>query len=644
MPLPLPVCFIYIYISICFIFFSPLSLPILFTFSTFIDVVVDNSRATTARLQTEQERHEFKYESFPSPSICHVCDKQIWGMNVKGLRCKYCRIAVHEQCKEKQPTLVTSACEHRLPVVPEKDAPLPASPSSAHPPSTLKTNEIAGGGNSDTPLPVEQQQPSSEMTSRGVRRHQFSAIQRPHLPKASPHGFKVEATAASSIILSSADMVMKRRVHHFRGHEFMASYLTPTAEQPHYNCQVCSNALGDNGLQCFQCRQCQFYCHKKCYTHSKPCDVIGVLEGEGTDAADSALTATPKQDKHALLVHQRTLLHQQGSSLAMDTVEDFSDELVRLAPDTKYSQEDAMSDYVIEDDILGAGQFGVVKRGHYRHNPSEKFAIKIVDKRRLWSSKLQKRGNTEEALEMPKILQRELDILKKLDHPGIIRMHHFIDTPTQTLILMDLAPAGDLLSYVMSRGRLPEKDTRDFMKQVVSALQYLHSHGIVHRDLKPENLLLKNADSDKEGLQVQIADFGFATVMERVTGLSAAMQNGLHSVVGTPAYMAPEIVDSRVWKYVNGSAKDSQQNGYDRSADMWSVGVILYVCLGGVFPFDSQQPVLDQVLRGEFFFPDEHFSSVSDDAIDLICNLLVVNPTERYSCQDVMNHIWFKNN
>jgi serine/threonine protein kinase len=341
------------------------------------------------------------------------------------------------------------------------------------------------------------------------------------------------------------------------------------------------------------------------------------------------------------LVHHSTLRRRQKDSSLLS--EDFSEELIRQ--DQKSSL-DGMDDYIVEDDILGSGQFGVVKKGHYRNLPSEKFAIKIVDKRRLWLPRMQRAngsGGNNAAFDMPTILKRELDILKRLDHPGIVRMHNFVDMPTQTLIVMDLASDGDLLSYVMARGRLCEQETKFLLRQVVTALNYLHSNGIVHRDLKPENLLLsKKTDNStgKEQLVVKIADFGFATILESVTRMSSVAA-GLQSVVGTPAYMSPEIVDDRVWKYVNRGMGPKQ--GYGKSADMWSLGVILYVCLGGVFPFDAQQPVLDQVMRGEFFFPDEHFNSVSDEAIDLICNLLVVNPMERYSCEDCLNHVWFKN-
>jgi serine/threonine protein kinase len=154
---------------------------------------------------------------------------------------------------------------------------------------------------------------------------------------------------------------------------------------------------------------------------------------------------------------------------------------------------------------------------------------------------------------------------------------------------------------------------------------------------RPENLLLTNVkEGEKTTMRVQIADFGFATMMERVGGMPSRL---LQSVVGTPAYLAPEIVDHRIHQYVG-----SQGTGYGKSADMWSLGVILYVCLGGVFPFESQEPILDQVLRGEFFFPDEYFGDVSDDAVDFVCKLLVVDPSKRLTCQGCLRDRWLASN
>jgi serine/threonine protein kinase len=210
-------------------------------------------------------------------------------------------------------------------------------------------------------------------------------------------------------------------------------------------------------------------------------------------------------EQAGLLQYQITTLGRRNPSF----VEDFSDELIpQITPSaandsaaTPATTEDQsrLFDYIVEDGTtLGSGQYGVVKRGHYRHNIADKFAVKIIPKRRLKAIpargarlpdpngegklKAVKMGNTH--LSIPGALKKELEILQRLDHPGIVRMHHCIDLPEQTWIIMDLADGGDLLDYVMKRTKLSESDTKLLMRQVVLAMQYLHEHGIIHRDLK----------------------------------------------------------------------------------------------------------------------------------------------------------------
>ncbi|KAG5456221.1 MAG: kinase-like domain-containing protein [Olpidium bornovanus] len=261
-------------------------------------------------------------------------------------------------------------------------------------------------------------------------------------------------------------------------------------------------------------------------------------------------------------------------------------------------------DLVIEDVILGSGQFGIVKRGYYRATKE----------------------------------RRELTILKKCNHvtradaalastflrcrapvpqPGIIRLRHAIDSSNMLYLIMDLVNGGDLLEYIMQRGSIVEDEAKFLFHQVCVAVCYLHKRGIVHRDLKPENLLLSMEDGVK---RCRIADFGFATLL-------AGQQQQLHSVIGTPSYM----VDTRL-----------NVNGYDQAADLWSLGVILYIMLGGVFPFETDRPIIDQIKAGEFFFPDAQFARVSDSAIDLCCNLLVVDPRRRYSVHQALAHPWLR--
>ncbi|EDS27945.1 serine/threonine-protein kinase D3 [Culex quinquefasciatus] len=153
-------------------------------------------------------------------------------------------------------------------------------------------------------------------------------------------------------------------------------------------------------------------------------------------------------------------------------------------------------------------------------------------------------------------------------------------------------------------------------KWILVALKYLHSRNIVHCDLKPENVLLS---SDAEFPQVKLCDFGFA----RIIGEKSFRR----SVVGTPAYLAPEVLRNK---------------GYNRSLDMWSVGVIIYVSLSGTFPFNEDEDINDQIQNAAFMYPPNPWKEISSDAIDLINNLLQVKQRKRFTVDKSLLHCWLQ--
>jgi len=262
-------------------------------------------------------------------------------------------------------------------------------------------------------------------------------------------------------------------------------------------------------------------------------------------------------------------------------------------------------DFEIDHDrVLGSGQFGVVK--YAIHKPTKTpLAVKVIDKKKFWGKK-----NSQ------KHLKREIAILSSIRHPNIIRLQAVFEHTNELYLFMEYIQSGDLLSYVEQKGCVKEDEAKFLFHQFCVGVKYLHDAGVIHRDLKPENLLLSEEDGVK---RIKIADFGFANLI--------GDRSFLQSVVGTPAYVAPEILNKK---------------GYQKSADMWSIGVILYACLSGVFPFDEEEPVEQQIRAGKFNFPDEYWGNVSDEAIDLCCKLLVVNPNERLTIDQVLSHPWFK--
>ncbi|XDV43324.1 hypothetical protein PO909_011821 [Leuciscus waleckii] len=258
---------------------------------------------------------------------------------------------------------------------------------------------------------------------------------------------------------------------------------------------------------------------------------------------------------------------------------------------------------IFPDEVLGSGQFGIVYGGKHRKTGRD-VAIKIIDKLRFPTKQESQ-------------LRNEVAILQNLHHPGIVNLECMFETPERVFVVMEKLH-GDMLEMILSseKGRLPERITKFLVTQILVALRHLHFKNIVHCDLKPENVLLASADSFP---QVKLCDFGFA----RIIGEKSFRR----SVVGTPAYLAPEVLRNK---------------GYNRSLDMWSVGVIVYVSLSGTFPFNEDEDIHDQIQNAAFMYPPNPWKTVTPEAIDLINNLLQVKMRKRYSVDKSLSHPWLQ--
>ncbi|XP_059933071.1 protein kinase D4 [Gadus macrocephalus] len=258
---------------------------------------------------------------------------------------------------------------------------------------------------------------------------------------------------------------------------------------------------------------------------------------------------------------------------------------------------------IITDEMLGSGQFGVVFAGTHRTS-GRSVAIKVIDKRRFPSHQ---DGQ----------LKNEVTILQNLSHPGVVQMEAMFETVEHIFVVMEKLH-GDMLEMILSseKGRLPERNTRFLVTQVLEALRYLHLKHIAHCDLKPENVLLASTDPFP---QVKLCDFGFA----RIIGEKSFRR----SVVGTPAYLAPEVLCS---------------GGYNRSLDMWSVGVVAYVSLSGTFPFNEDEDIGQQITNASFMYPRQPWATISLEAVSLISNLLQVSVRRRYSVGKALGHPWLQ--
>ena len=212
--------------------------------------------------------------------------------------------------------------------------------------------------------------------------------------------------------------------------------------------------------------------------------------------------------------------------------------------------------------------------------------------------------------------------LGSIDHPCVIQLIDVIDTDCSLYIILELADGGELFDKILEKIKFSEKEAKLHFYQMVSAVQYLHKKNIAHRDLKPENILLSDDDANP---LIKISDMGLSKLVDHTTFLQ--------TFCGTPQYLAPEVLISRV----------RGDGSYGFEVDMWSLGVILYILLCGCPPFSTERTdktLVRQVCDGDYSFPKSKWANISDSAIDLVEKLMKVDKKIRYSAEQALNHPW----
>lgn len=253
---------------------------------------------------------------------------------------------------------------------------------------------------------------------------------------------------------------------------------------------------------------------------------------------------------------------------------------------------------------LGSGAFGKV------------YKVRYIPLNQIRAMKVVKKDSINFQDDNQKFL-KEIEMLMNLDHPNIIKIFEYYVDDLNYYVMMEFAEGGELYDQIYQLQNFKEKHAAMIMKQILSAVCYMHSKGIVHRDLKPENIMLESKATGD--FNIKLIDFGTSNFIKKNQKLSMK--------VGTPYYIAPEIL----------------AKSYTNKCDIWSVGVILYMLLSGSPPFDGtdDQSILAKVKKGVYKMDGPQWDIISPEAKDLITKMLTFNPDERISAEDALRHPWF---
>ncbi|XP_065211557.1 serine/threonine-protein kinase D1 isoform X2 [Planococcus citri] len=556
--------------------------------------------------------HTFVLHNYTRPTVCQFCKKLLKGIFKQGLQCKDCHYNVHKKCMDKVP----KDCSGENPKEPAGDL---SDPSNSNEPDkeeskddedsdnesisnsqstscnndTENTATLANGGtppfiditSSEIDNDLEEQRKRISTTSNNIplmRIVQSVKHTKRRGSKVIKEGWMVHFTNKEK----------QRKRHYWRLDSKSITLFQSDTGTKYYREIPLSEILSVDSaktqyipgvMHCFEIKTVSLHY----FVGEDP--LYGGLNGNNP--------AFPPTESGI------------GSHLAKSWETVLKHALMPVPSNMKTTEsEDNITDMslmyqIFPDEVLGSGQFGIVYGGLDRKTKRQ-VAIKVIDKLRF--------PTKQEAQ-----LKNEVAILQNLSHPGVVNLERMFENEERIFVVMEKLK-GDMLEMILSseKGRLPERITKFLITQILIALKHLHSKNIVHCDLKPENVLLS---SDSDFPQVKLCDFGFA----RIIGEKSFRR----SVVGTPAYLAPEVLRNK---------------GYNRSLDMWSVGVIIYVSLSGTFPFNEDEDINEQIQNAAFMYPPHPWKDISDDAIDLINNLLQVKKRKRYTVDKSLAHVWLQ--
>lgn len=558
--------------------------------------------------------HTLLVHSYIRPTLCQICKKLLKGLFKQGLQCKDCHYNVHKKCVEKVPKDCPGESIREGGEYP--DSGMGSEPDREN--SRDGVEEDSDGENDDTVSPNNTRKSSTvESPTNGCYVDHITGpdddgdLQRPRPATSSPsnniplmrivQSVKHTKRRGSKVIkegwmvhFTNKDRMRKR--HYWRLDSKAITLFQSDTGAKYYReislAEILSvepaKCIQGDAMHCFELHTStiSYYVGEDTMYTQGMRDLPAVESGVGAHLAKSWETSI----RQALMPVLSNTSKAESSSGEAQQLEERPTDISQLYQ-------------IFPDEVLGSGQFGTVYGGVHRKS-GRSVAIKVIDKLRF--------PTKQEAQ-----LKNEVSILQNLSHASVVNLEGMFETPERIFVVMEKL-RGDMLEMILSseKGRLSERITKFLITQILVALKYLHSKNIVHCDLKPENVLLS---SDGDFPQVKLCDFGFA----RIIGEKSFRR----SVVGTPAYLAPEVLRNK---------------GYNRSLDMWSVGVIVYVSLSGTFPFNEDEDINDQIQNAAFMYPPKPWKEISSDAIDLINNLLQVKQRKRYTVDKSLVHTWLQ--
>lgn len=271
----------------------------------------------------------------------------------------------------------------------------------------------------------------------------------------------------------------------------------------------------------------------------------------------------------------------------------------------KKGEGDPYKDYELIN-YLGEGGYGKVYK--VKHRTTSVFrAMKIIQ---IASS----------IKDQVKSLSKEINILKELDHPNIIKVFEFYSNQKNFFIINELCTGGELFDKIIEVKYFSERVAANIMLQLFSAVNFCHENKVIHRDLKPENILIETQEQKhKEFFHIKVIDFGTSDLNR---------SKMLKEQIGTSFYIAPDVL----------------KNSYNEKCDLWSCGVILYILLCGAPPFygSNEDEIFHRILTGTYSFKHQIWNHISAEGKELVTQLLELDPSKRLSAKEAMEHCWFK--